>query len=268
VATYGGPTFPARLVRSDPEHDVALLYVPGEGYPCLVPPAEPAPLGSELYAIGAPGGEKLSHSVTKGIISGRREWESHRFLQTDVALNPGNSGGPLLDTSGRVLGLVSWKVAGAGVEGLSFGIPHEAVVDFLGLAWGDTSGNPDDPGALIALMEVDPAALPPEYLPVIQRPEGAPRLLPPAKPTRRSMAAPLTTLAVGGVLTAGSWLWVQVDPFTTPVEWRMMQGANTAGYGALAVGGIWFLANVGWNHSIQVGLTPRPNGVALGGSVP
>lgn len=266
VATYGGPSFPAKLVRVDPTHDVAMLHVPGSGHPCLVPPSDLAPLGSEVYAIGAPGGSELSHSVTKGIISGRREWESHRFIQTDVALNAGNSGGPLLDVQGQVLGIVSWKVAGLGVEGLSFGIPHEAVVDFLGLSWGDTSSDPDNPGALIEMMAVDQKNLPEAYLPVITRPEGAKPLLPPTKPQKRSMLPPMVTLAAGGALVAGSWAWSSVDPYTKPVEWEVLRGTNAAGFGAMAIGGIWTLSNLAWNRSIHVSASPVPGGLSIGGS--
>ncbi len=263
VSTFGGPRFPAKLVRVDPVHDVALLHVPGNGHPCLVGPPSAPGVGAELYAIGAPLGSDLSHSVTRGIVSGRREWDSHRFIQTDVALNPGNSGGPLMDAQGHVLGIVSWKVAGHGLEGLSFGIPHEAVVDFLGLAWGDTSSDPSDPGSL---LEGEPLALPDAFLPVIQRPDGAEPLRLPAKATKASMAGPLFTLAAGGALTAGSALWVDRDPFTTPLEWNVALAGNAVGLGALVGGSVWTVSNLIWNHSLHAGVAPMPNGLALGGA--
>lgn len=266
VATYGGPAFPAEIVRLDSAHDVALLHIPGDGHPCLVPPPAPASLGSEIYAIGAPGGEELSHSVSKGIVSGYREWEEHKFIQTDVSLNAGNSGGPLLDTGGFVLGVVSWKVAGLGVEGLSFGIPHSAAVDFLGIHWGEESSDPADGGDLIEMVAVNEIDLPDGYQPIIQRPPDAKPLLPPAKPQRRSMMAPMVTLAAGGVLIAGTWGWSEVDVYTTPTEWTILQGGNALGYGAVAVGGIWTLSNLAWNRSISIQASPIPGGLSVGGS--
>ena len=76
-----------------------------------------------------------------------------RALQTDASLNPGNSGGPLVGLAGSVLGLVSWKVAGEGMEGLGFGVPVDATVEKLSLRWGAASVEPETPFVVGAARE-------------------------------------------------------------------------------------------------------------------
>jgi S1-C subfamily serine protease len=73
--------------------------------------------------MGNPAAKELIGSVTKGVVSGNREFAGRKLIQTDAAANPGSSGGPLLDKSGRVIGLISWKFAGAEYQGLAFAVP-------------------------------------------------------------------------------------------------------------------------------------------------
>lgn len=75
--------------------------------------------GQEVVAIGSPLGV-LQNSVTRGIVSGLRKIDAVTVIQTDAALNPGNSGGPLLDRQGRVLGINSFLLRGA--QGLNFAV--------------------------------------------------------------------------------------------------------------------------------------------------
>jgi S1-C subfamily serine protease len=97
-----------------------------------VPVARVAPeVGIEVFAIGSPLGSGLEFSVSKGIVSGARRVDDMRFLQTDASVNPGNSGGPLLDLAGEVVAIISWKIAAQGLEGLGFGVPVDAVVERL-----------------------------------------------------------------------------------------------------------------------------------------
>jgi len=138
VTLRSGLQLEATVVRTDELQDLALLKVAGHGHPCLTLKLDgPAPVGNELYAVGAPASEELSFSVTKGIVSGYRvrEQDQARFIQTDASLNPGNSGGPLLDQAGRVIGIADWKVDLPGFEGLSFGVPMEVVGQRLGIKW-------------------------------------------------------------------------------------------------------------------------------------
>jgi len=134
VVLKSGLELSGSVVRIDEAQDLALLKIPGQGHHALELALDgPTPVGSEVYAIGAPLGEKLSYSVTKGVVSGYREFDYANFLQTDASISPGNSGGPLVDKSGRVVGIVSWKLFGNSVQGLSFAVPTSLLSKTLGL---------------------------------------------------------------------------------------------------------------------------------------
>lgn len=114
-----------RLVGSDRRTDVALVKVEATGLPHL-PIGNPARLrvGEWVMAIGSPFG--LDNTVTAGIVSakGRDTGDYLPFIQTDVAVNPGNSGGPLLNLSGEVVGINSQIYSRTGgFMGISFAIP-------------------------------------------------------------------------------------------------------------------------------------------------
>jgi serine protease Do len=70
---------------------------------------------------------ELGQSVSKGIVSGIRRIEGKDYLQTDVKINPGNSGGPLVNSKGEVVGVITMKLVGKGIEGLAFAIPINVV---------------------------------------------------------------------------------------------------------------------------------------------
>jgi serine protease Do len=114
-----------RLVGSDRRTDVALVKVEGTGLPHL-PIGNPTRLrvGEWVMAIGSPFG--LDNTVTAGIVSakGRDTGDYLPFIQTDVAVNPGNSGGPLLNLAGEVVGINSQIYSRTGgFMGISFAIP-------------------------------------------------------------------------------------------------------------------------------------------------
>ncbi len=133
VELKSGVKLPATRERVDATRDLALLRIPGSGYACT-PLRDGRPgVGAEVYAIGSPAGSALGFSVSRGIVSGWRSGDGLELLQTDAAINPGNSGGPLLDAEGRLLGVVSFKIAGTGYEGLGFGIPVDVVIRDLNL---------------------------------------------------------------------------------------------------------------------------------------
>ncbi len=121
--------FTAKVVGSDPLSDVALLKVQATGLPFLkVADAKSLKPGQWVVAIGSPFG--LDHSVTAGIVSavGRRSLDPSQqyvpFIQTDVPINRGNSGGPLLNTRGEVVGINSQIFSSTGgYMGVSFAIP-------------------------------------------------------------------------------------------------------------------------------------------------
>lgn len=89
-------------------------------------------VGSEVYAIGTPLEQNLSSTVSKGIVSGIREENSKSFIQSDVNIRPGNSGGPLIDKNGNVVGIaVSGLVINQVSQGINFFIPINDALNVL-----------------------------------------------------------------------------------------------------------------------------------------
>ncbi len=130
-----GLTLPLKIIAFDKKTDVALCKIAGKGY-------KPLPLdtnkvnkkiGSDVIAIGTPQDIKLGQTVTKGIISGLREIKENIYIQTDVSINSGNSGGMLINKNGEVIGIVSAKIKGEGVEGLGFAIPIKLALKSLNI---------------------------------------------------------------------------------------------------------------------------------------
>lgn len=124
----------AKVVGSDPQSDVAVLKVAATGLPTLrLGDSRTLKPGQWVVAIGSPFG--LDHSVTAGIVSavGRANPYANQryvpFIQTDVAINRGNSGGPLLDTRGQVVGINSQIFSNSGgYMGVSFAIPIDTAM--------------------------------------------------------------------------------------------------------------------------------------------
>jgi len=121
--------FEAELIGSDPLSDVALLKIDGKNLPVLKQgDSKSLRPGEWVVAIGSP--FNFDQSVTAGIVSAKGRSTNQQqyvpFIQTDVAINRGNSGGPLLNMDGEVVGINSWILSnGGGYMGLSFSIPIE-----------------------------------------------------------------------------------------------------------------------------------------------
>lgn len=117
--------FKAKLIGSDKRTDVALLKIEATGLPRLaLGDSDKIRPGEWVLAIGSPFG--LDNSVTAGIVSakGRDTGDYLPFIQTDVAVNPGNSGGPLINLRGEVIGINSQIYSrSGGYMGISFAIP-------------------------------------------------------------------------------------------------------------------------------------------------
>ena len=136
VKLADGRELPAKVVGADAATDIALLRVSAGSLPALrLGSSENIAVGEAVIAIGNPFG--LGQSVTAGIISARgRTLEADPyidFLQTDAAINAGNSGGPLLSTDGAVIGVTSVIFSpNGGSIGLGFAIPAETVASVIG----------------------------------------------------------------------------------------------------------------------------------------
>ena len=125
------------VLRRHARRDVALIQVPITGGNPFPVDFEPPAITEEVYAIGNPFDEDLRSTVTRGVVSAlRREAETGlRLIQADVDIQSGNSGGPLVDGSGNVVGI---SVAGLGTgDGTSIGvnlfIPIESAFALLNL---------------------------------------------------------------------------------------------------------------------------------------
>jgi V8-like Glu-specific endopeptidase len=114
--------------------DIAILKVLGDNFDFLtLADSDHCMEGDEVVAIGAP--LSLSETITKGIISNcnrqlKAELSEIKYVQTDAAVNPGNSGGPLINNRGEVLGILTMKIATGGTEGLGFAIASNVAREF------------------------------------------------------------------------------------------------------------------------------------------
>jgi S1-C subfamily serine protease len=118
LVAQDGTRHEADVVGVDHGRDVARLESSLAPVPLQAVAGLPRP-GDDVLAIGAP--EGLSGTVTRGIVSANRDVDGQQLIQTDVAVNPGNSGGPLLTGTGLVVGVTSSKAVGE--EGIAFAIP-------------------------------------------------------------------------------------------------------------------------------------------------
>lgn len=180
VVLDSGWTLPVCYVAGDEDSDLAVLKVPpGELQAAGALPAAPfgdserLVVGDTVYAIGAP--RRLRGTLTNGIISAidrdiEVEGKTMTLLQTNAALNSGNSGGPLIDERGQVVGINVAKYMSDrdSIEGLGFAIPSaylERIVNDL-LKWGEAKPEPrigvqvltDEGGLLVKIVDPDTAA--------------------------------------------------------------------------------------------------------------
>jgi S1-C subfamily serine protease len=120
---------PVALVGYNEQLDLALLKIEGDYNSLKFDSIDNVQIGEKVIAIGNPLG--LSFSVSEGIVSGRNRQGINQlpaYIQTDAALNPGNSGGPLINTEGKVIGINNFKVTG---DNLGFALQSDYVVDML-----------------------------------------------------------------------------------------------------------------------------------------
>ena len=147
VEFWNGQRSRARVVSSAPGADVSLLQaetVPNDAPVAHLADSDRARIGDQVFIVGAPYG--LTHTLTVGHVSGRQKpgqmvtgFVHAEFLQTDAAINQGNSGGPMFNITGEVLGVVSHIISkSGGFEGLGFVVTSNVARQLLlerGAAW-------------------------------------------------------------------------------------------------------------------------------------
>lgn len=141
VICHDGTEYPAKVVGTDSANDVAVLKVEAEDLPAVsIGKSDDLIIGDMVVAIGNPLGT-LTSTQTVGYVSGmNREVTTDNtminMIQTDAAINSGNSGGPLFNMKGEVVGITTAKysgttTSGASIEGISFAIPIDDVFGII-----------------------------------------------------------------------------------------------------------------------------------------
>lgn len=139
-----GEKIEAKVVGSDQFNDVAVMSVDAKHAKqvAIIGDSEESRLGDTVFTVGAPLDNKYSGTVTRGVISGKDRLIDvnttsifsadymMRVIQTDASINSGNSGGPLVNSNGEVIGINSSKLVSSGVEGMGFAIPIEDAIQF------------------------------------------------------------------------------------------------------------------------------------------
>lgn len=140
VLTYDGTEYIASIVGYEQDNDVAVLKIDAEGLDAVtIGDSDGIVVGEDVYAVGNPLGE-LGFTMTKGVVSaldrditsydsGTRTYNTINMFQIDAAVNSGNSGGPVYNSRGEVIGIVTAKYSDTGVEGLGFAIPINDAVE-------------------------------------------------------------------------------------------------------------------------------------------
>ncbi len=130
-------TVAATVVGSDDYSDIAVLSVPSNSVvmEAEIGSSENMRVGDTTFTVGAPLDSTIySWTVTRGILSGKnRKIETSssvmEVLQTDAAINSGNSGGPICNINGEVIGITNMKIASSSIEGIGFAIPIETAME-------------------------------------------------------------------------------------------------------------------------------------------
>jgi len=126
VELADGRKFTAEIIGTDPDSDIAVIKIDADNLPCLeLADSDTLEVGEWVLAIGNPLG--FSHTVTAGIVSAKGRSVGlaniENFIQTDAAINRGNSGGPLLNLEGKVVGMNTAIYGETGNIGIGFAIP-------------------------------------------------------------------------------------------------------------------------------------------------
>ena len=143
VVTFAnGDEVEASLVSGDEYYDIAVLKVSKDKVikVATLGDSSSLELGDTVFTVGAPLGKEYMGTITKGIVSGINRMISvglssgdylMEVIQTDASINSGNSGGPICNIRGEVIGITSSKLVGSGVEGMGFAIPINTVNEMI-----------------------------------------------------------------------------------------------------------------------------------------
>ncbi len=124
----------AEVVAYDKKRDVVILKIAGSGFRALPVNLDDVSIGDDAVTIGTPHDLKLGQSVARGMISGKRERDDEIVLQADISVSPGNSGGPLLNENGEIIGIIQQKIVRQGVEGIGFALPIGRALEVLNVS--------------------------------------------------------------------------------------------------------------------------------------
>lgn len=137
ITLNNNQTYEAKVIGTDPATDVALVKIEAEGLPTIeFADSDKLRLGEWVLAIGSPLGEELRSTITAGIVSAKGrsmpnydgKFKIESFIQTDAAVNPGNSGGALVNKAGQLVGINTAIVSTTGsYTGYSFAVPSNIV---------------------------------------------------------------------------------------------------------------------------------------------
>jgi len=126
----------AKVIKTNPDFDLALLKIEYDSLPGLwLADSDSIDYGDPVVAIGTPLDKMLTSTLTKGIVSGIRDFDGIHMIQTDVKINSGNSGGPLINEKGEVVGMSTMKIKAKGVEGIGFCIPSNDIIKKLNIVY-------------------------------------------------------------------------------------------------------------------------------------
>jgi serine protease Do len=133
LAGSGGKKFEVAVVAVDSIRDIALLRIKSGAFPASLPISRDLPTtGAQVAVIGCPFDPALCGTLTTGIVSfSNRPVDGISHIQVDAAINQGNSGGPILNLNGEVIGIAEFKVADPSFVGLSFGLASTEIRQFL-----------------------------------------------------------------------------------------------------------------------------------------
>jgi S1-C subfamily serine protease len=162
VALGNGTTVESTDIFIDEDRDLALIKLPGNGYPFLKISHTLPAVGADVLAIGSPGlGDmRLTNTVTKGIVSGIRNSESGTWIQSDTAINHGNSGGPLINRRGEVVGVTTLRLTPSEYAGMNFSLASTEIDQLLHSKFGVQLSTPEPVSNQAGNAELEIASTP------------------------------------------------------------------------------------------------------------